>query len=202
VTSTNPRDEQNRRLLRWPRRPPPARRRRLRQRSNADDRVRLPECLDEPPAPRRHHPRRPRPSGWRPSRSATDGASRAALVTCRGTPLLPALLTKTRRPDRVPGDRHRRAGYRPHRTRPARRRPAKRSSRASGATSTSKRRDLYLQALGYRYHENAKATGSTYTAVNRRLAEGRTQLRRLDRTRARAGDDRAAARQERRRGRS
>jgi DNA-directed RNA polymerase specialized sigma24 family protein len=45
------------------------------------------------------------------------------------------------------------------------------------------RRELYLQALGYRYKEIAEATGSTYTAINRRLTEGRAQLRRLGRER-------------------
>jgi DNA-directed RNA polymerase specialized sigma24 family protein len=40
------------------------------------------------------------------------------------------------------------------------------------------RRDLFLQALGYRYDEIAAMTGSSYTSVNRRLAEGRAQLRR------------------------
>ena len=48
---------------------------------------------------------------------------------------------------------------------------------------TGERRDLYLQALGYRYKEIAEATGSTYTAVNRRLTEGRARLRRLARDR-------------------
>jgi DNA-directed RNA polymerase specialized sigma24 family protein len=43
------------------------------------------------------------------------------------------------------------------------------------------RRDLYLQALGYRYSEIAAATGSSYTAVNRRLSEGRARLRALER---------------------
>ena len=41
------------------------------------------------------------------------------------------------------------------------------------------RRELYLQALGYGYDEIAALTGSTYTAVNRRLSEGRAHLRRL-----------------------
>ncbi len=50
------------------------------------------------------------------------------------------------------------------------------------------RRDLYLHALGYRYHEIAKATGSSYTAVDRRLKEGRAQLRRLARERAESDD--------------
>jgi DNA-directed RNA polymerase specialized sigma24 family protein len=40
------------------------------------------------------------------------------------------------------------------------------------------RRELYLKALGYRYDEIAEVTGSTLTAVNRRLSEGRAQLRR------------------------
>ena len=38
------------------------------------------------------------------------------------------------------------------------------------------RRDLFLQAAGYRYAEIVELTGSTYTAVNRRLTEGRRQL--------------------------
>jgi DNA-directed RNA polymerase specialized sigma24 family protein len=42
------------------------------------------------------------------------------------------------------------------------------------------RRELFLQALGYGYHEIASLTDSTYTGVNRRLAEGRAQLRRRD----------------------
>lgn len=45
------------------------------------------------------------------------------------------------------------------------------------------RRDLYLLALGYSYSEIAELTDSTYTAVNRRLNEGRAQLRRLARER-------------------
>ena len=47
-------------------------------------------------------------------------------------------------------------------------------------------RDLFLQACGYRYGEIAALTGSTYTGVNRRLAEGRAELRRLERARGRA----------------
>jgi DNA-directed RNA polymerase specialized sigma24 family protein len=45
------------------------------------------------------------------------------------------------------------------------------------------RRELFLQALGYRYEEIAAMTGSSYTGVNRRLAEGRAQLRRRERDR-------------------
>ena len=41
------------------------------------------------------------------------------------------------------------------------------------------RRELYLQALGYSYDEIAALTDSTYTAVNRRITEGRAKLRRL-----------------------
>lgn len=41
------------------------------------------------------------------------------------------------------------------------------------------RRELYLKALGYRYEEIDELTGSSFTAVNRRLAEGRAQLRQL-----------------------
>ena len=41
------------------------------------------------------------------------------------------------------------------------------------------RRDLLLLAGGYRYHEIAAVTDSTYTAVNRRLAQGRDRLRRI-----------------------
>ena len=38
---------------------------------------------------------------------------------------------------------------------------------------------LYLQALGYRYREIASVTDASYTAVNRRLTEGRARLRRI-----------------------
>jgi len=41
------------------------------------------------------------------------------------------------------------------------------------------RRELYLLALGHSYDEIATMTGSSYAAVNRRLAEGRAELRRL-----------------------
>jgi DNA-directed RNA polymerase specialized sigma24 family protein len=44
-------------------------------------------------------------------------------------------------------------------------------------------RDLYLLALGYRYNEICDLTTSSYTAVNRRLTEGRARLRRLARER-------------------
>jgi DNA-directed RNA polymerase specialized sigma24 family protein len=40
------------------------------------------------------------------------------------------------------------------------------------------RRDPLLSAGGYKYHEIAAATGSTDIAVNRRITEGRAQLRR------------------------
>jgi RNA polymerase sigma factor (sigma-70 family) len=40
------------------------------------------------------------------------------------------------------------------------------------------RRDLILHAGGFGYSEIAQLTDSTYTAVNRRLSEGRAQLRR------------------------
>ena len=42
--------------------------------------------------------------------------------------------------------------------------------------SPRERRDLFLQAAGYRYAEIVELTGSTYTAVNRRLTEGRRRL--------------------------
>ena len=42
--------------------------------------------------------------------------------------------------------------------------------------SPRERRDLLLQAAGYRYAEIVELTGSTYTAVNRRLTEGRRRL--------------------------
>jgi RNA polymerase sigma factor (sigma-70 family) len=54
---------------------------------------------------------------------------------------------------------------------------------------TRERRDLYLLALGYRYREIAELTDSTYTAVNRRLSEGRAQLRRLAREADESDDD-------------
>ena len=40
------------------------------------------------------------------------------------------------------------------------------------------RQTLYLQALGYRYAEICALTGSSYTAVNRFITEGRRALRR------------------------
>jgi RNA polymerase sigma factor (sigma-70 family) len=42
------------------------------------------------------------------------------------------------------------------------------------------RRELLLKAAGYRYHEIAALTGTTYTAVNRYLREGRARLRRAE----------------------
>jgi DNA-directed RNA polymerase specialized sigma24 family protein len=39
------------------------------------------------------------------------------------------------------------------------------------------RRDLLLKATGYTYDEIAAMTGATYTAVNRRLTEGRARAR-------------------------
>ena len=61
------------------------------------------------------------------------------------------------------------------------------------AVKTLKRREreaLYLKGLGYSYHEIAKATGSSYTAVNRRLSEGRAHLRAFERERdAEQGDE-------------
>jgi DNA-directed RNA polymerase specialized sigma24 family protein len=45
------------------------------------------------------------------------------------------------------------------------------------------REALFLKALGYSYNEIARLTDSTYTAVNRRLTEGRARLRRLARDR-------------------
>ena len=43
------------------------------------------------------------------------------------------------------------------------------------------RRDLILLAGGYRYVDIARLTDSTYTAVNRRISEGRARLRRIER---------------------
>jgi DNA-directed RNA polymerase specialized sigma24 family protein len=41
-----------------------------------------------------------------------------------------------------------------------------------------RRRDaLYLRGLGYSYAETMRLTSSTYTAVNRRITEGRAALR-------------------------
>jgi DNA-directed RNA polymerase specialized sigma24 family protein len=47
----------------------------------------------------------------------------------------------------------------------------------------SQRRALYLKALGYSYNEIVDLTAASYTAVNRRLSEGRTRLRALKRER-------------------
>jgi DNA-directed RNA polymerase specialized sigma24 family protein len=45
------------------------------------------------------------------------------------------------------------------------------------------RRALYLKGLGYRYREIMQITGASYTAVNRRISEGRLALRRLEHAR-------------------
>jgi DNA-directed RNA polymerase specialized sigma24 family protein len=42
------------------------------------------------------------------------------------------------------------------------------------------RRELFLKAACYRYHEIMALTGTTYTAVNRYLTEGRARLRRAE----------------------
>ncbi|MGH2714670.1 MAG: RNA polymerase sigma factor [Thermoleophilaceae bacterium] len=47
----------------------------------------------------------------------------------------------------------------------------------------SERRALYLKALGYSYNEICDLTAASYTAVNRRLSEGRARLRMLERER-------------------
>ena len=48
------------------------------------------------------------------------------------------------------------------------------------ALKPREREALYLQGLGHSYHAIAALTGSTYTAVNRRITEGRARLRQLD----------------------
>jgi DNA-directed RNA polymerase specialized sigma24 family protein len=53
-----------------------------------------------------------------------------------------------------------------------------------GVLKPAERTALYLQALGYRYREIAAVTDASYTAVNRRLTEGRARLRRTARERA------------------
>jgi DNA-directed RNA polymerase specialized sigma24 family protein len=42
------------------------------------------------------------------------------------------------------------------------------------------RRTLYLHGLGYRYREIMRLTGASYTAVNRRITEGRRALHELE----------------------
>ena len=54
---------------------------------------------------------------------------------------------------------------------------------ALAALKPAERTALYLQGLGYRYHEICTITDASYTAVNRRLTEGRARLRRLTRER-------------------
>jgi DNA-directed RNA polymerase specialized sigma24 family protein len=45
---------------------------------------------------------------------------------------------------------------------------------------------LYLKGLGFSYHEIMAATGASYTAVNRRITEGRRALRKLEHAREQA----------------
>jgi len=47
------------------------------------------------------------------------------------------------------------------------------------ALKPRERRELYLQAAGYSYRDIARMTASSYTAVNRRINEGRAHLRHL-----------------------
>ncbi len=55
------------------------------------------------------------------------------------------------------------------------------------ALKVQERRALGLQAFGFRYREIAAITDSTYTAVNRRIAEGRVRLRLLQEQREPVG---------------
>jgi predicted RNase H-like HicB family nuclease len=48
------------------------------------------------------------------------------------------------------------------------------------AIKAQDRQALYLKALGFRYHEIAALLSITYTAVNRRITEGRRGLRELE----------------------
>src|SRR5690242_17793569 len=50
--------------------------------------------------------------------------------------------------------------------------------RSIAALEPHERQALGLQALGYDYREIAALTGASYTAVNRRISEGRARLRR------------------------
>lgn len=58
------------------------------------------------------------------------------------------------------------------------------------AIKPNDRRTLYLMGLGYRYNEIMEITGASYTAVNRRITEGRRALRKLEREREDACDSR------------
>ena len=49
---------------------------------------------------------------------------------------------------------------------------------ADQALKPREREALYLKGLGYSYQAIMRLTGSSYTAVNRRLSEGRAALRR------------------------
>jgi len=49
---------------------------------------------------------------------------------------------------------------------------------AMRALKPSEREALYLNGLGYTYREITRLSGATYTAVNRRIREGRAALRR------------------------
>jgi DNA-directed RNA polymerase specialized sigma24 family protein len=55
------------------------------------------------------------------------------------------------------------------------------------ALKPAERQALGLHAVGYTYMEIAELTGASFTAVNRRLTEGRARLRRLARQRAAQG---------------
>jgi DNA-directed RNA polymerase specialized sigma24 family protein len=57
------------------------------------------------------------------------------------------------------------------------------------ALKATQQRALCLRGLGYSYREICQLTAATYTAVNRRITEGRAALRRLARERDRADDE-------------
>jgi DNA-directed RNA polymerase specialized sigma24 family protein len=58
------------------------------------------------------------------------------------------------------------------------------------AIKPNDRRTLYLRGLGYRYTEIMQITGASYTAVNRRITEGRRALRKRLREREDACESR------------
>ena len=153
---------------------PAPRRPRERARPRARHRGRLPERLDDPPPPPRRHARRARPRlADRSSRPARHGGSTA---DARETPS-GSLHTSTPDDDsELPEPARPRTPAAPKQLALARIEHDERVE-ALKALKPREREALYLHGLGHSYHEIAKLTDSTYTAVNRRITEGHAALR-------------------------
>ena len=112
----------------------------------------------------------------RRSRSARRGGSPRAPASCRSAPTCPATPSPASLPE-PPAD-----------TADPADRALAREQHAQRVNDVARlkpreREALYLKALGHSYEEIAALTNASYTAVNRRISEGRARLRKLARER-------------------